>query len=138
MASKFYIMTIRTPDKDIPTILQVLKGAATLVSLEEEGGTPAEVTPNRRTARRLEYVDGKRNKGITGEALALEVIDSTAGIVTADHLASAFEARGFSGKSASPVMSRLVEQGKVVKLRQGQWAKKGTTIHMSAASKEVR
>ncbi len=112
--SKKYILTIRTEDIDIPTILQALAGSATLVSIVEDQ-VPAVLT-----AKKSHYANGKRDKGISGVDLALDVLRRTP-TVTTQMFEQAFVERGFAAHSHSSAVHQLVQDGRAIKLGTGMW-----------------
>lgn len=116
-----YAILMHVGEKQLPTVLSALAGAATLVSI-----TPTQ--PDEKKPR-TGYVNGKKNKGIRGNELALAVLSDNGGIATYQQIAARFEEQGFSCKSASPCLSNLVTAGKVRRLGKGKFALPGTTIH---------
>jgi hypothetical protein len=102
-----YDLTIRVEGEDkLATIISALKGSATLISMTV-------VEEKKPKTRNHGYVDGKRNKGISGEDLVIQSLK--AGAQTSEQLTATFVERGFAPKSVSPNVSALVHRGIVVK-----------------------
>lgn len=116
---RFDVM-IRCTSQRLPIILQALDGAMELISVKaavEDVDVPGLL--RRKTHG---YVNGKHDKGISGKALALELLNKTAnGSMGLEKMSKAFQARGFALSSASPVLSALVKTGVCEKLGHGTY-----------------
>jgi hypothetical protein len=127
---KLFDVLIRCTDKRLPTILQACDGA---LELQWVKASEVEAPPKTRAQqlhKQMNYVNGKRNKGISGAELAIELLTKAGGIVSYDKLAAGFAARGFAGNSVSPVLSQLRQIGVVDMPQRGTWkltAKKAPT-----------
>ena len=132
MASNIFIVTLQVDARRLPTVLEALSGAATLVSV-----TPCQeakvADPNLK--KEHFFRDGKRNKGISGHDLVLELLRSKDGKPTSfNDIAKAFVERGFVANSASPALSNLKKEGKIRALGNGRYVLAGTTIKMGASA----
>lgn len=77
----------------------------------------------------LRYANGKRNKGISGQALMLQVLTEAGRAMDIHEINDAFVARGFADRSASPLLSQLMHQGLVERRAKGVWALKNGAVH---------
>jgi hypothetical protein len=71
------------------------------------------------------FVNGVRNKGISGRDLALQVLGSAKRPFSYKELAETFQAKGFAPNSVSPVLSILVAEKKAQALGAGLYAMPG-------------
>lgn len=119
---KFFEMVVRVPEKQLVTVIEVVKGAAQLVSLREveEGETPKK--KGGREPKTDFYANGKRNKGIKGTDLMMQLLEDGKPHTTAE-LGKSFEHNGFKSDSVSPVLSELATANKVEALGRGVWRK---------------
>jgi hypothetical protein len=110
-------ITLKVNGNRLATVLEALKGAAELVSVlpcEE----PARLLPRRDGPY---YAGGKRNKGISGQTLALQAFKKANGSITTTQLAKIFGANGFAPASNSPAIAALAQQGLVERVELGRW-----------------
>lgn len=99
-----------------------------LTALIIPGLTLLSIKPADETQRKtMRYAGGVRNKGITAEKL-LEETFAEDKVVTKKNLISIFKTRGFAEASYAPALSAAVRDGKIVKVGDEQWARKGATL----------
>ena len=111
--SQVYELRIRIPLGKVATIIEVLQGEGTLLSVEAVAGK------KRHQKRR-----GPRFNGpVTGYDLAGEFIKRRKTFKASD-LVAAFVADKRNAKSASPVLTRLKVEGKVKRLSDGTYERK--------------
>lgn len=125
MAVKIYAVLLHVSEKDLGTVLSALGGSSTLISVTATQESAAH--PNKSPTKNFHFHGGKRNKGISGEDLALQVLGSSDRIFNMSEINHAFVQHGFAGNSASPVLSRLASVGKVRALGAGRFCLPGTT-----------
>jgi hypothetical protein len=106
MIKIMFDMHLRVPHERVSTIIDVLEGACEVVMIEQ--CTPALEEKKKVT----HYMNGMRNKGISGEALLIELLKN--GGKTKVELALGFAQRGFAKSSVSPMVSKAVQSGKVI------------------------
>lgn len=118
-------VTLRVTASRLPTVLEALSGSAHLISvLPCEGGeepAAAKGAKTRKAPAGPYYVNGKRNKGISGQQLALQSFQRASGSLTTAQLAKIFEAQGFSPSSNSPAIAALAQAGLVERVELGRW-----------------
>lgn len=107
-----YSVLLHVSDKDLSTVLAVIKEAGTLVS----------VTATTKEEKQSRYVNGTRNKGISGEKLLLKILSDAKRDMNIKEIQKAFEADGFSGNSVSPTATRLIRGGKILRRSNGNFA----------------
>jgi len=100
---KTYDLCVRVPAKTVGTILETLEGEVELLSVK--------ATVEYHQHKTMRYANGRRNKGITGKALALDLLKQ--GPLTTAELKRAFELKGFAPQSSSPALSELLTEGKI-------------------------
>jgi hypothetical protein len=130
--SNFLSVTFHVESRKLPTVLEVVRGSATLVSvlpMTEEVSAPREASEGSNGQR---YHGGKRDKGISGESLVLKVLEQYTGLATFSQFAQAFEEHGFAKNSASPALSIAVAAQKVRALGGGRYCLPGTVIKQGA------
>lgn len=107
-----YAVTLRVSSLVLPTLLQVIdrtRGIALTsiaVMAETAPETPAAPRPSR-------YAGGKRDKGITADALLLELLSERGR--TMAQLEDEFFKRGFARNTASPQVSKKMKEGGIVR-----------------------
>lgn len=111
-----YDLTIRVADEEkLSTIISALAGAGTILSLT--------ATVHRKSPKKnMAYVDGKRNKGISGHDLLTNLFKRKAKWTTPE-LTAEFVKAGFSENSMSPRLAAMKNAGKVKNTSLGvyQW-----------------
>jgi len=107
-----YELKIRVLDKNLPTILQVLDGAAEIVNLTVVDPKAVTATGVKKK-RRFRYKGGKRSKGISGADLIRKTVKGVKG-ASRDVLNRAFKVNGFAASSCSAVLSTLIKSKEVV------------------------
>ena len=127
---KVYSVVLHVSEKRLGTLLDAIAGSATLISAT----ATTEVIETRAvsTGDTHHYVNGKRNKGISGEDLILKTLASSNKVFTTVEIENAFVQHGFAGKSYSPPLSKLVGAGKVRALGNAKYILPGVTIRMGA------
>lgn len=123
-----YAVLLHVDEKQLPTVLGVLAGNAKLVSV-----TPTEEAKAEKKKKQQHYVDGKRDKGISGEDLLLQAIAKEQRAFTIKELEEVFLAHRFSGNSVSPVLNRLIQAEKIRKVGAGAYCLKGTVLKFGAS-----
>jgi hypothetical protein len=124
---KKYHVTFSVSAVKLAVLLQAVAPEATLVSVSEAPQT-AETTP-----RASGYVGGKKNKGISAEALVLETMNQEPKRTwTGQDLAEVFVARGFASHSFTAACSKLVQEGKIRRISPGLFAPLGLSVHKGA------
>ena len=117
MVTDKYVMTLIVPARLVGTILDVLKGEGLMVKTEPYVETEQQQQPKKKEFR---YAGGKRNKGISGVDLAIQSIQ--AGVKTDRGLMKAFVIKGFSENSSGPVISRLLQEGRIGRNSDGSYS----------------
>lgn len=107
--SKTYDITLRCNLDQLPTILQVVQGHATLLNCQQTADQMPQSPDSSRKSFR--YANGQRNKGITGQALLLRCLSEAK--TSRPLIEQAFKSAGFSKSSLSPVLSKLLAAGQV-------------------------
>lgn len=130
-SKQYFDVLVRVSQATLPTLLSAIAPECTLISVQPSAAASPPAVEHEHTVR---YANGKRNKGIDGADLAIEVLSREARPFSLDELRNAFVAQGFAPASASPVMSALCEAGKVRSLGRGLYVLPGTTIKMGATS----
>jgi hypothetical protein len=123
-----YLVTLHVGEKELPTILGAIAGSAKLVSVTPTEEAKAPVKKDQH------YVDNKRNKGISGEELALQVLSREPRAFHIKELEAAFDKHRFSPTSVPPVLNRLVTDEKIRKVGTGSYCLKGTILKLGASS----
>lgn len=118
MTVRLFDVTFRVTGAKLPTVLSVLDRDATLQGVVPVAETAVPVAPAKRAQT---YANGRRNKGISGEALVLECLDR--GITTFRAISEEFVARGFARNSASPALSQLSTSGRIACLGNGVYSR---------------
>lgn len=106
-------ITCNVLSANLATVIGALEDAAQIVevrALEE----PAPAKPPK-----FRYVNGKKNKGISGRDLLLEILSKYKRPVSRDALSREFVSRGFAANSLSPTISALVHEGEVDRAKNG-------------------
>lgn len=137
---KYYDVVIRTPAQQLPTILEALEGAATLVSVhpvrDPQSAEPekAATVVHTHQPRTFRYAEGKRNKGISGRDLMLRVLGTENRAFSNNELINAFTKEKFAGTSVGPILSVLIRDGLVRRVSDGWYTKTGNlTTHLGDA-----
>jgi hypothetical protein len=116
-------VTLRIDAMDLPSVLDVLRGTAALVNVAVAPDDLPNGLSTPRAAPR--YANGKRNKGISGDDLLIELM-ATAPIsrkFSTDELGNSFVARGFARHTASPTLSRAFARGLVALVKPGTYTR---------------
>ena len=129
--SKVYAVLLHIDEKNLPTVLSAVAGSATLVSVT---ATIQEPAVEKATPREFHYAHGKRDKGISGEDLVLEVLAQAGKPVTLTELEAAFVERRFSHNSVSPIIHKLLAAEKIRRVGTGSYCLPGTFIKMGAGA----
>jgi hypothetical protein len=109
MTTQKFAMRIEVPAKLVGTIIELLDGEGTIVSVEQM----REKAPSSGRGSGHHYAGGKKNKGISGEVLAIEILATAGRSGVAYKKAEAmFADRGFAKTSASPNLSKAVKAGR--------------------------
>ena len=119
--SKTFDMTIRTPADQIPTILEVLKGSARLVSISSspDSDPPA---PRVSVRRNHAYSNGADSKCISiAELLSRELADGNAH--TSHEFRRLMKKYHLKPQSFTGAMSTLVREGKAKFISRGVYQK---------------
>lgn len=135
MPSKIYAVTLHVSEGNLGTVLSALAGSSTLVSVVPTEKTAAIKSIAIRSSdsaepKRFGYVGNKRNKGISGEDLALKTLASANRIFDIGEIFNAFTSAGFAANSASPVLSVLTRANKIRALGNGRFCALGTTVRV--------
>ena len=138
MANRVYAVTLHVTENNLGTVLSALSGSSTLVSVvptqktaaHPNGPSSSSSSADSSALVQHHYTNGKRNKGISGEELALEVLNSSERVFTLGEISNAFVQRGFAGNSSSPVLSKLASAGKVRALGAGKFCKAGLLLKL--------
>lgn len=144
MGIQLFDVVLRCDARGLSKVLEHTNSSGTGVQLinllpvrEEQPSQPtlmANALEKERLNKRMHYVGGKRNKGITGRNLALQLLRSENRMFYANELVEAFANKGFAGNSLWAVLSVLVKEGLVRKVGDGRYAAAGTTINLGAGS----
>ncbi len=108
-------VTLRVSSSRLGTVLEALKGAAELLSV-----LPCEAPSVAKPTRALAYVNGKRNKGISGPELVLKSLREREPR-TREEFAAIFTLHGFAETSFSPSLTGLKEKGLVALVAPGKY-----------------
>jgi hypothetical protein len=110
--SDFQVL-LKVSSSRLATVLEALKGAADLLSV-----LPCDEAP----VRASRSSGGKRNKGVSGRALALAALRRAApGSMTIAQIVKIFVERGFSPNSPSPALAELKGKGLVELTEPGRY-----------------
>lgn len=114
----FFDVTIRTSEKRLGTLLGVItedrEYELRTVTAVNNASLVAQAPSQR-------FRDGKRNKGISGVDLIIQTLRGGKPLTLKD-LEKVFEGRGFALSSASPVLFRLRDEGRVKSDNFGHWS----------------
>ena len=98
-----YDVTIRVPNERMLTeVITVMKPPCAIRSIS--------LVPDQSQKRSMAYANGKRNKGILGKDLLVDLFKKKATRTTKE-IADAFVKAGFSSNSASPRIAALKQEG---------------------------
>jgi hypothetical protein len=106
------------PSTSLTTVIGAIEGAASIVevrALDEAAPPPTRNHPRNHHG----YANGKRDKGISGRDLLLEVLSKYKRPVSRDEIDREFITRGFAAGSFSPSVTYLVREGRVVRGEHG-------------------
>jgi len=117
-----YAVLFHVSANSLPTVLEALKGSATLVSV-----TPTEEEKQKKQATRT-FVGGKRNKGIDGQEFAKQIINREERIYNLKEIEEEFVAKGFARTSAYSCLGKLVRKGEAVRAGQYKFARPGVKV----------
>lgn len=135
MGVQLFDVVIRADARGMAQLLENL-GNSKLVNVHpvrEEGAGAVTTVASSKKPRNFAYHAGKRNKGITGKELAMQVLTSENRVFDASELSTAFSKHNFAGNSVWAVLSTLANEGKVRKLGDGKYIASGNTIHLGAS-----
>lgn len=104
---KTFNVLLQVPQSELATVLQALDGTVMLVKIEEA---------EKLKIREQRYANGKKNKGIKGERLVLDLVTKSKVPVKLADIGEAMRKRGFADSSLSPIVSRLVAKGEIKRL----------------------
>lgn len=107
-------MTFVCDLKQAALVEEVLRGTGTAIEIEADRGKP-----HIRSKSRVHYVNGMRNKGISGNDAVLERIKASP--ATREELRDNLVQHGFAGSSLNPLISRLLREKKVMRQRDGKY-----------------
>jgi hypothetical protein len=110
-----YKVTLLTDLETLPALLETVKPSAKIISVVADDSETGE-----KPKKKMQYAGGRRNKGISGEDLALSIFKEAkkAGqqFVLGSVIEKQFVARGFAPTSATSTLSLLVRAQKVRRL----------------------
>jgi hypothetical protein len=115
----YYKVTLKVEESQLPTVLGVLAPEVKMLSAEQMAAEAAAPEPASSGKR---YLNGKRNKGISGKKLMEEIFDKSERS-TDTQIRKAFAARGFSENSVSPYLSKAFAAGKIKNVGRGVYEK---------------
>lgn len=127
-----YDVILRLDEKKLPTLLQTIQGYAKLQNISVVINIEDKEPSKRATSF---YTNGKRNKGIKGDELLMEIFSSEERAFTGAEIAKIFVERGFSAKSYSPCISRLKYANKVKQMGQSLFALTAVADKLKASKK---
>jgi hypothetical protein len=109
-------LTITTSAHMLPHILQVIEGCAQIVKVVAipTPDLPTQNTMTEAQTPKKRYTNGFRNKGISGEELLLQILANKKP-VHYDIIVNQFVSNGFARNSASPVISRLLKENRIIR-----------------------
>lgn len=114
--SKRFNITFCTDADGVATLVAATKGPnIELISVQE---VPQAQATSKVHKRNFSYANGKARKGIDGATLALQLVTDKKSISLAK-IGEAMAQAGFAASGASSYISRLVAEGKVVRLGKG-------------------
>lgn len=138
MAQNVYLLSLHVAESKLGAVISALQGEATIVAVAPTKASgepvarlprqPMQATPSG-TAQH--YAGGKRNKGISGKELAMQILGSQPRPFAMSEIVAGFKERGFAETSAYPVTYDLVKAGKVRALGEGRYALPNTPLKMS-------
>lgn len=132
MAEKVYEVRLHVEAQNLGTLLSVITDSSSLISVvptQESAMIKAQAV---KTKHR--FHNGIRDKGISGEELVLKILNEAATradpVQSLTQISNVFVQKGFAGKSASPVLSKLVKEGKVRALGMGKFCASGVSLRI--------
>lgn len=115
-------------NQSVFVILRSTIGAVSAIARAVEGLAAVErveaAPPEKR--RRQGYANGKRDKGISGEDLMMQLLTEASAPVRNHDIKEMFELHGFAPSSASPVLAELKTRGVIESPAKGLWQLKKT------------
>lgn len=112
-----YTVALTVDPKALPILLGVIEGYKGIVlvgmTLNGEAKAAAE------SVNRKGYVGGKRDKGIRGDDLLVELLSN--GKMKLSVIQRQFASRGFALTSASPILSKLIAAKKVMRVGSSEY-----------------
>jgi hypothetical protein len=124
-----YEVLVRVSEEKLPSILSVLTGEVTLLSIKPLfDETSVRTSP--RATRAFHYANGKHDKGIIGPHLVVKML-ATGRPFTQATLEPAFKSNGFAPSSAGPSVHRAIADGLVKK------DQRGGTLSLTVAGREL-
>lgn len=132
--ARIYAALFHVAENNLGTVLSTLSGSANLVSVTptEKAVTTQRASPKVHPDRESFYVGGKRNKGISGEDLVLQVLGSDNRVFDSAEVRSKFVQNGFAANSAYSTLSKLASEKKIRALGNSKFCLPGTTVRMGA------
>jgi hypothetical protein len=111
---------LSVPGDNLTTVLEVIKGNASIISIN--------ANDEPKTKKKMRYANGKRDKGITGEELALQILTRNKDMkfTLMSTIRSEFVNKGFAPTSASAAISTLVSKGRARRIGDDQYTLGGT------------
>jgi hypothetical protein len=114
---KYYHIHLRVPTRLVTTLLELVERED--ITVLDSPFKEAAIAPS--SKRTPHYVNGKRNKGISGRDLVLASLKTSPSGLTDEELERIFTDRGFSPNSAGPNTSKLREEGVIWRSIGGKW-----------------
>ncbi len=115
--TKYHVVLEVTHDR-LDTVIGVVKDAAIIVSVNVAERSEA-AAPKK---KKMRYANGLRSKGITAEALGLEILKGNKAGLSLSSIKSLFVEKGFAETTAAPTMSLLVRDKKVKRFGDDRYA----------------
>lgn len=147
MAKKVYVLTLHVPEDRLGTVIDTVAGTAQIVSIVPSKESAMPVGTNQPHFARMQgalvehhtmtrnrgYAGGRRNKGISGKDLAIQILSTTpVKIWEGKDIQRKFAEKGFAPSSASPNLTLLARDGKVRAWGNGRFSLPHVTVHMGA------
>ena len=131
MANRVFAVLLHVNEDQLGTVLSTLSGSSTLVSVTPTEKVTKQWAPKAKQEPKSSFwTGGVRHKGITGEALVLQVMQSENRIWDSTELRSKFLQNNFAGNSAYSTLSKMASEKKIRSLGKGKFCLPGYTIHL--------
>lgn len=121
-----YNVTLEVPESELGNIISSLtQNKVRLLTVN-----PTDKTDDRKKSG---YAHGIKNKGISGSALILQLMENSKKekhIWTSEDFSRAFVKHNFAGGSWGPPMSALIKEKRVLSIGQGKYCLPGTTVNL--------